>query len=166
MGIITLSIIVFFGVSVINVILATFKTIVTARSDNKLSVSLANAISFGFYAIVIKQLVGFPTTTTVIVTLLANFLGVAFSMYILQYFKKDQLWKISVTVLNSINNADIVRELKLNDLAFSCLNIHSKKGELMGIDIYSSTQNESSIVKEILGKYEVKYHFSEVKNNL
>lgn len=166
MELFTLSVVIFFGISVINVILATFKTIITARSDNKLSVSLANGISFGFYAIVIKQLVGFPTATTVIVTLLANFLGVVFSMYILQYLKKDQLWKISVTVLNSINNSDIVRELKINDLAFSCLDIHSKKGELMGIDIYSSTQSESSIVKEILGKYEVKYHISEVRNNL
>ncbi|MBR6552554.1 MAG: hypothetical protein IKT89_06915, partial [Clostridia bacterium] len=59
----------------VNVVLSTVKSILTIKASN-LTASLINAISYAFNAIVIKQLVGFDTTTTIVVVVVTNFVGV------------------------------------------------------------------------------------------
>ena len=90
------AIIIFTVCSLVNVILSTMKTILTVRST-KVVASVINAVTYGFYAIVVKQLASLDLIVTVIVTIATNLIGVYISMWIMDKMKKDCLWKISVT---------------------------------------------------------------------
>jgi hypothetical protein len=153
-------------VSLVNVILSTIKSIVTAKSDSKFIVSLMNGLSYGFYAIVIQQMTSFSMIITVLVTLISNFIGVAMSMYILDTIKKDKVWKVSVTVLENRENIAIISDLQENDLSVSYFTMQNKEKKLLGIDVYSKSQKESLLLREILEKYNVKYNISEIRNSL
>ena len=72
-------IIIFTVCSLVNVILSTMKTILTVRST-KVVASIINAVTYGFYAIVVKQLASLDLTVTVIVTIVTNLIGVYFSI--------------------------------------------------------------------------------------
>ena len=85
-------IIIFTVCSLVNVILSTMKTILTVRST-KVVASIINAVTYGFYAIVVKQLASLDLTVTVIVTIATNLVGVYLSMWLMDKMKKDCLWK-------------------------------------------------------------------------
>ena len=118
-------IIIFTVCSLVNVILSTMKTILTVRST-KVVASVINAVTYGFYAIVVKQLASLDLTVTVIVTIATNLIGVYLSMWLMDKMKKDCLWKISVTtkdksIVKKIENFDI--EYTLSVLLVSCLTL-------------------------------------------
>lgn len=64
---------VFFIVQSINVILSTMKSLVMIRSNNRHLSAIVNAIQYGFYAIVIKQIANLGLEITVIITIITNF---------------------------------------------------------------------------------------------
>ena len=53
--------------------------------------SFANAVAFGFYTVVIKQLTGFDIMTAVIITVLANLIGVYVSITLTEKNVKRQI---------------------------------------------------------------------------
>jgi len=53
--------------------------------------------------------------------------------------------------------------LKTHDIGCTYIPITPKKGV---IDIYSNTQKESAIIRDILKQYDVKYCITEVKKTL
>ena len=67
--------IIFFLCSLINVMLSTLKTILTVKASKGIA-TLINAITYGFYAIVVKQLASLDLITTVSVTIITNIIGV------------------------------------------------------------------------------------------
>jgi len=71
--------IIFFIITLVNVILSTVKSILTVKASRKVA-ALINAIAYGFYAMVVKQMATVSTSTVVIVTVLCNLIGVYFSM--------------------------------------------------------------------------------------
>jgi len=150
-----LAIIVFIILSLVNVILQTLKSILTIKSTRFVA-SLMNALAFGFYTIVIKQLTNFDVFTTVTVTIVANLVGVYFSIFLLDKFKKDQLWKITVTTLTTFENKMIKKRLENSNIAYTELFISDGKSV---IDIYCYTQSETQIVKEVLNFSKSKYHY-------
>ena len=75
-------VIVFFCCSLVNVMLSTVKSILTVRSTKNVA-AVINAITYGFYAIVVKQLAELSVPVTVIVTIITNLIGVYISMWIL-----------------------------------------------------------------------------------
>ena len=157
--------ILFFIANLINVMLATIKSIVTARSDDKFQVSAINAITYGFYVIIVKQIAHLPLTYTVTFTIIANFIGVSASMHLLQKLKKDKLWKISLTAEEEEKDG-ITLLLNEFDIKFSLNKIYSKHKKYYEINVYSYTQNQSRLIKDILSGFDVKYHYSEVKTRL
>ena len=84
--------IIFFICSLINVMLSTLKTILTVKASKGVA-TIINAITYGFYAIVVKQLASLDLITTVTVTIITNIIGVYVSMWLLERTKKDCLWK-------------------------------------------------------------------------
>lgn len=163
MNFITTDIIIFFTLSLINVMLSTFKSILTVKAKNKLVASLINAITFGFYMIVLKKLTIVDLKTAFIVTVLTNLIGVYLSIWILDLFKKDKLWKIEVTT----SNGNIVDELADRGIKFTYqVGFNSNSSEYYMIQIYSYSQAESQKAKDILNKYDVKYLVLEVNNAL
>ena len=155
------AIIIFTVCSLVNVILSTMKTILTVRST-KVVASVINAITYGFYAIVVKQLANLDLTVTVIVTIATNLIGVYISMWIMDKMKKDCLWKISVTT----KDKSIVKKIENFDIEYTMSPIQYKKEIYYSIEIFSKNQKDSTIIKNILNEYKVKYNVTEITKTL
>lgn len=155
------AIIIFTVCSLVNVILSTMKTILTVRST-KVVASIINAVTYGFYAIVVKQLASLDLTVTVIVTIATNLIGVYLSMWLMDKMKKDCLWKISVTT----KDKSIVKKIENFDIEYTMSPIQYKKETYYSIEIFSKNQKDSSIIKNILNEYKVKYNVTEITKTL
>ena len=155
------AIIIFTVCSLVNVILSTMKTILTVRST-KVVASVINAVTYGFYAIVVKQLASLNLTVTVIVTIATNLIGVYISMWIMDKMKKDCLWKISVTT----KDKSIVKKIENFDIEYTMSPIQYKKETYYSIEIFSKNQKDSTIIKNILNEYKVKYNVTEIAKTL
>lgn len=155
------AIIIFTVCSLVNVILSTMKTILTVRST-KIVASVINAVTYGFYAIVVKQLASLDLTVTVIVTIATNLIGVYLSMWIMDKMKKDCLWKISVTT----KDKSIIKKIENFDIEYTLSPIQYKKETYYSIEIFSKNQKDSSIIKNILNEYKVKYNVTEITKTL
>lgn len=158
------TIIIFSIMTLVNVILGTAKSILTIKASRG-TAAIINAIAYGFYAMVIKQMVAVDLNTVLVVTVLANLVGVYFSMWLLDKFKKDVFWKVTVIPENS-QFKRIRRELVENGLGFNEYKIYTKYGEQMALDIFSANQLASSQIKKILSEGKVKYHIQEIGNQL
>ena len=155
------AIIIFTVCSSVNVILSTMKTILTVRST-KVVASVINAVTYGFYAIVVKQLASLDLTVTVIVTIATNLIGVYLSMWLMDKMKKDCLWKISVTT----KDKSIVKKIENFDIEYTLSPIQYKKETYYSIEIFSKNQKDSTIIKNILNEYKVKYNITEITKTL
>ena len=155
------AIIIFTVCSLVNVILSTMKTILTVRYT-KVVASVVNAVTYGFYAIVVKQLASLDLTVTVIVTIATNLIGVYISMWIMDKMKKDCLWKISVTT----KDQSIVKKIENFDIEYTLSPIQYKKETYYSIEIFSKNQKDSSIINNILNEYKVKYNVTEITKTL
>ena len=155
------AIIIFTVCSLVNVILSTMKTILTVRST-KVVASIINAVTYGFYAIVVKQLASLDLTVTVIVTIATNLIGVYLSMWLMDKMKKDCLWKISVTT----KDKSIVKKIENFDIEYTMSPIQYKKETYYSIEIFSKNQKDSPIIKNILNEYKVKYNVTEITKTL
>ena len=155
------AIIIFTVCSLVNVILSTMKTILTVRST-KVVASIINAVTYGFYAIVVKQLASLDLTVTVIVTIATNLIGVYLSMWLMDKMKKDCLWKISITT----KDKSIVKKIENFDIEYTLSPIQYKKETYYSIEIFSKNQKDSTIIKNILNEYKVKYNVTEITKTL
>lgn len=170
--IITLSIMLYFVSSLVNVMLSTVKSILTVKA-NKIVATLINALSYSFYTVVVKQLADISFTTAALVTFITNVIGVYTSMYLLEkieskFFKKEKVWKISVTAYSK----EILDELKRQEIPFMWEQKEFVKeyhkdasgvsipviSSVYSIDIVSKTKEKSAVIKEVLKKYNVKHY--------
>ena len=152
----TLAVGVFFLCSLVNVMLSTCKTVLTVKAS-KGTATLINACTYGFYAIVVKQLASFDLIYTVSITIITNIIGVYVSLWILEKFSKDKLWKIEVTVpTDCLETID----MELAEIPHSYIYL-SEKHTLF--NFYCATQKESAKVKEIVNRYDAKYFVAESK---
>ena len=145
--------------SLVNVILNTLKSLVMIGGSKKMAI-IVNAITYGFYTLVVKQLGSVDYVTAVVVTIITNIIGVWLSYGIIDMFKKDKIWRITVTLKDSKNVAECITNLNTYNIGYN---------HIMGtnsIDIYSDNQKESRIVKSILDNYEYKYFIQEMEKSL
>lgn len=149
--------IIFFICSLINVMLSTLKTILTVKASKGVA-TIINAITYGFYAIVVKQLASLDLITTVTVTIITNIIGVYVSMWLLEKTKKDCLWKISVTTKDNT----LVEKLEKFSISYAMNPVQYKKQTYYNIDVFSENQKDSSIIENILKEYKVKYNITEI----
>lgn len=148
------TILIFFGLSLVNVILQTLKSIFTIRAG-KIVAALTTALAFGFYTVVMKQISDFNVAIAVAVTVIANFIGVYISIAMTEKMKKDELWKI--TALVKEGNVPVLKiRLNYHDIGFT---VEPVNGGKVKFDIYSYTQEETKIVKNILSDTPCKSHY-------
>ena len=145
--------------SLINVIFSTLKTLIMFNSGEKMAI-LINAVCYGFYMLVVKQVGHVDYITAVTVTILANIVGVWLSYRIMDLFKKDKLWRITVTLKTS-RDVDVCEE-NLQKYNIGCTRVKDSTS----IDIYSYNQKESAIIKSILANYDYKYFIQEMAKKL
>lgn len=152
-------IVVFCICSLVNVILSTLKTLIMVNAGRNSSIAI-NAICYGFYTLVVKQLTSVDYVTAVVVTILANVVGVWISYKIMDLFKKDKLWRITVTLKNKKALDECMKNLEKYNIGFTPIE------KTNSIDIYSYNQKESAIIKNILGNYDYKYFIQEMAKSL
>jgi hypothetical protein len=121
---------------------------------------LINAVCYGFYTFVVKQLAEVDYATAVIVTILANIIGVWVSYRIMDLFKKDKLWRITATLKNQKEFQECIENLKKYNIGFTPIE------KTNSVDIYSYNQKESAIIKNILSNYNHKYFIQEMAKSL
>lgn len=153
-------IIIFTVCSLINVMLNTAKTIIMYRND-RLSSAFINAITFGFYTILIVLMTGeMPLLIKVLITAGTNFVGVWLSMGIMNRLRKDKLWEVRATARiehsNQIENCLINARIKYTKL-------QTVDGAYSVFNIYCPNQKTSTAVHQILKQFHVKYFVSESK---
>lgn len=152
-------IIIFCVCSLINVILSTLKTLIMVNAGEKMSI-LINAICYGFYSFVVKQLGAVDYITAVVVTILANIVGVWISYRIMNLFKKDKLWRITATLKTKKEFEECIEKLTKYNIGYTPVK------DTNSIDIYSYNQKESTIIKNILNNYDYKYFVQEMSKSL
>lgn len=162
---VSLGLVVFVVVNLINVMLSTMKSILTVKSTRVVA-TLINAVAYGFYALIVKQMANYDVATVVTVTILANLIGVYSSMWLLDKFKKDKLWKVTV-IPQSEDVVNVRGSLIHKGLGFNEYKVFTKYGETIGFDIFTNNQTESATLREILNNYaNVKYHVLEIGKGL
>lgn len=140
----------------INVALNTAKTIIMHKEE-KISSSIINAITFGFYAIIVVMTASaLPLWITIIITIITNLIGVYGSMWLLERFKKDSLWEITATT--DREHLDEIREyLNICKIPHNYNLIDNYENTKIVFRIYSENQQQSVETKFILDKCNAKY---------
>ena len=152
-------VIIFCVCSLVNVILSTLKTLIMVNAGRG-SAIIINAVCYGFYTFVVKQLAEVDYWTAVLVTIGANIVGVWVSYKIMDLFTKDKLWRITVTLKSKKEFDECVKALEKYNISFTPIE------KTNSIDIYSYNQKESLIVKNILANYDYKYFIQEMQKSL
>ena len=151
----TAYIILFFVCQLINVALNTAKTIIMHKEE-KISSSLINAITFGFYAIIVVMTASaLPLWITIAITVVTNLIGVYGSMWLLDRWKKDSLWEITATVKETPSAEYVRYYLDKEDISYNEIGLLNNKGYVF--HIYSETQEQSGYVKKVLDGIGAKY---------
>ena len=145
--------------NVLNVIIQTAKSIVTIKCGKGIA-ALVNAIAYGLYTVVLVYMnCDIPLWEKVIVVGSANLIGV----YIVKFFeeksKKDKVWKIEFSLKNGYFNS-AVDELDINDISHNS----SIFDEYVTITAFANTQEETTIINNIIKKYNAKYFITETKS--
>lgn len=155
-------IILFFVCQLINVALNTAKSIIMHKEE-KISSTLINAITYGFYTIIVVMTASeLPLWITIMITVITNIIGVYVSMLILEKFKKDKLWEINATI-DKEESKHLATMLDLNKIAYTELQASNGK---MVFNIYSHNQKESKWIKYYLDSGNAKYIVHEEKVKL
>jgi uncharacterized protein YebE (UPF0316 family) len=151
----------FIVLSVVNVILQTFKSLATVKCG-KVGAALVNATAYGLYTVVLVYTnADFPLWEKVLVTAVCNLVGVYIVKAIEEKARKDKLWKVETTV-NSDDTFNVRLALREAGLSYSVISTNTKDRSVF--NIYCPTKKESEKVKEILSNFDAKYFVTESKS--
>lgn len=146
---------IFVGLSVVNVILSTIKSLVTIKAGKTLA-AVINAVYFGLYTVVVIYTVcDLPMWLKVAITAITNLIGVFIVKWIEEIMRKDKLWKIEATVPSKHTQTI---DLVLAHIPHSFIRL-SEKHTLF--NFYCETQQQSAEVKKVIDLYEAKYFVAE-----
>lgn len=151
---------IFIGLSIVNVVFSTIKSIVTIKGSPFVA-SMVSALYYGYYNIVLIYTVAdFPLWQKVIVTFGCNLVGVFAVKYAEEKSRKDKLWKVEATVNTMEEAKEIISLLKEKRIPCNYVDIN----RYVLINCYCATQKQSAGVKNILDLYNAKYFATESKN--
>lgn len=153
-------ILLFVGLSIVNVIFSTFRSIATIKYGKYLA-SFINAGYWSFYTIVlIYSVAEFSLIAKMIITFACNLFGVFVVKLIEEKTAKPKAWKIEV--ITDIDNSNVIQaELNKNNFDFVITEIFDEKDK---IEIFSYSKDESEKIKNILNNFEaIKYFVVESK---
>lgn len=145
----------------INVGLNTAKTIIMHKEE-KISSSVINAVTYGFYAIIVVMTASaLPLWITIVISALTNLFGVYGSMWLLDRFKKDSLWEIVANITVSDKEYERFQNtLCTCDIPYNLMKLYGEDisdGKLhLTATMYSKSQRDSAIIKELLDSFEIR----------
>ena len=151
---------IFIGLSIINVVFSTIRSIVTIKGG-KWTAALMSGGYFAFYNIVMMWTVAdFPMWQKCLITFVCNVIGVYLVKWGEEKSYKDKLWKIETSVLRD-NAEKLKAELDSKNISNHYID---NIGKYAKFEIFSETQAQSVEVRNILKQYKVKYFVSESKS--
>ena len=116
-------IILFFVLTIINVIFSTIKSIVTINGSPFVA-SFISALYYGYYNIVLIYTVAdFPLWQKVAVTFICNLIGVYIVKWAEARARKDKLWKVELTIPTKYKDAI---DFDLHDVPHSYIELSDK----------------------------------------
>lgn len=147
--------------NILNVIIQTIKSIVTIKC-NKWVASITNAVAYGLYTyIVVLTASDLELWFKILVTALANLIGVFIVKWIEEKKRKDKLWKIEVTLPRRFKTS-IDELLTISNIPHNIVEVQSL-GNYVLVNCYCATQKQSKTLKEILNNKGAKYFVTETK---
>ena len=151
---------VFFGLSIVNVVFATIKSLVTINGG-KMTASLISGGYFAFYKIMmIYTVADFPMWQKCVITFVCNVVGVWLVKWGEEKARKDKLWKVEATIYEPYKES-LINDLKKADLPFNYI---EGVGKYTLFNIYCETQKDSKAVKGLLDFHKAKYFVTESKS--
>lgn len=142
---------------IVYVILNTVTNIAKIKCS-KLVASVCSAVCYGFYVIVVVATASdYSIWVKMVLTAVTNLVGVYIGMLVMEKMRKDRLWKIEATIKGEEWSA-LALALAEKDISHTYIVLNDK---LVVFNIYSKSQAESSIVKDLLAKYNAKYLITE-----
>ena len=151
-----LFILAFFVAQLINVVLGTIKNVITIKGTKQVA-AIFSAINYGVNTFVIKSISDVDMWVAITVSMICNLIGVYVGLYITEKMRKEQLWKITVTV-EAENFENLKKELKENNIDFITYKTSWEKYKVL--DIFSKHKAKSKIIRNIFNNYNVKYTIS------
>lgn len=144
--------------TVVNVIFSTIKSIVTIKSGKTVA-SLISAGYYGYYNVVLIYTVAdFPLWQKVVVTFLANLVGVWLVKWGEEKARKNKLWLVKITI--PVNYSDIIKkELNNNNISFTYYDIN----KYFVFDCFCENKKDTKIVSTLCKKYQGKIFATENK---
>ena len=143
--------IIFVLLSIVNVILNTFKTTITVKGG-KLAAALINAVTFFVYTyVIIYTSCDLPMFLKASVTAIINFVGVYAVKWFEEKARKDQLWKVEATIPAKYTNAV---HFDLRDIPHNYI---ENVGKYTIFNFYCATQADSTKVKDIINGVYLRY---------
>jgi uncharacterized protein YebE (UPF0316 family) len=143
----------FLVAQLLNVILSTLKSVITIKGGKGLA-AVSNAIAYGFNTIVIKVIADVDMWVAVVISIVCNLVGVYFALWLTEKMRKDQLWKITVTVPTE-NFESLIENLKENNISFISYETYGEKYKVL--DVFSKHKKESKIIRNLFNMYKAKY---------
>ena len=151
---------VFFTLSIINVVFATIKSLVTINGGK----AVASFISGGYFAfynvMMIYTVADFPMWQKCAITFICNVVGVWLVKWGEEKARKDKLWKVEATIYEPYKES-LIDALNKADLPFNYI---EGVGKYVLFNIYCPTQKESRAVKGLLDFHKAKYFVTESKS--
>ena len=160
-------ILLFTVLQLINVVLSTIKSIITVKGTTFQS-ALMNTVYYSLYTIIVIYTVSdfgcgsWDLPIKIAIVGVTDFVGVYISAFIMNKLRKDRLWEIVATVdmSESIYAPSIVEEtLKDNKISYNIM--ETKKANEYVFHIYSKSQKESLVIKQVLNEWKAKYFVHE-----
>lgn len=152
---------IYFILSVVNVILQTVKSICTVKCG-KVVASIVNAVAYGLYTVVLVYTnADFPLWEKVVACAVTNLIGVFVVKLVEEKVRKDRLWKIELTVRSTYSD-DVVYFLESVNIPYNYTLDETNRYAIF--NVYCATQKESASVRELVGKFHAKYFVTESKS--
>lgn len=149
----------FIILNIVNVVLQTIKSLATVKCGKGVA-AVVNALAYGLYTyVIIYTNADLPMFTKACVVAFTNLIGVYIVKSVEEKIRKDRIWKIDVTV-NRVFENKMRNDLENEKISFNYRAIDDAFNEFT---IYSYSQEESLIAKEIIKRYGGKYFASESK---
>ena len=151
---------VFVGLSIVNVVFSTIRSIVTING-NKIAASLISGGYFAFYNVMmIYTVADFPMWQKCIITFVCNVVGVFVVKWGEEKARKDKLWKIEATVYAAYTES-LDCDLKKAGIPHNYI---ENVGKYTVFNLFCETQAQSKKAREILDFNKAKFFVSESKN--
>jgi hypothetical protein len=150
---------VFFTLSIINVVFATIKSIVTINGG-KLTASLISGGYFAFYNIMMQYTVAdFPMWQKCLITFICNVVGVYLVKWGEEKSRKDKLWKVEMAIPTGTNLTVLKNRIEWCGVPCNYIEV----GKWVMFNCYCETQAQTKAMTEIAKEFNGKISAYESK---